>query len=51
MKQYFTGFFSGACLITSFFLFIGAQNSEFGDIKVHSNSIINNGYSSVNILL
>ena len=42
MKQYFTGFFTATCLVSSIFIFIGAQNTEFGDIKAHSISIINN---------
>jgi len=28
MKQYFTGFFTAACLTTSLFLFVGAQNNN-----------------------
>ena len=42
MKQYITGFITASCLVTSFFLFVAAQNTEFGDIKVHSISIVNN---------
>ncbi len=41
MKQYFTGFFTGACLVASSVMFMGAQNKNLGDIEVRSISIKN----------
>ena len=36
MKQYFTGFFTGACLVASAVMFMGASNKNLGDIIVDS---------------
>ena len=36
MKQYFTGFFTGACLVASAVMFMGASNKNLGDITVNS---------------
>ena len=35
MKQYFIGFFTGACLIASAVMFIGATDKNLGDITVN----------------
>ena len=35
MKQYFTGFFTAACLTASVFMFIGAESKNLGDIEVN----------------
>ena len=36
MKQYFTGFFTALCLLTSFILFIGSQKKSLGNLVVDS---------------
>ena len=41
MKQYFTGFFTGACLVASAVMFMGASNKNFGDIVVDSITVRN----------
>ena len=39
MKQYFTGFFTGACLVASAVMFMGASNKNLGHITVDSVTI------------
>ena len=41
MKQYFIGFFTGACLIASAVMFIGAKDKDMGNIVVRSITVIN----------
>ena len=45
MKQYFIGFFTGACLIASAVMFMGAQNQHenLGDITVNSITVLSDG--------
>ena len=40
MKQYFTGFFTAACLTASVFMFIGAESKNLGDIEVNSIKVL-----------
>tara|TARA_Y100000590_G_C15487156_1_gene926267 strand:+ start:58 stop:990 length:933 start_codon:yes stop_codon:yes gene_type:complete len=40
MKQYFTGFFTGACLVVSAVMFMGASDKNLGDIVVNSITVM-----------
>ena len=40
MKQYFTGFFTAACLTASVFMLIGAESKNLGDIEVNSIKVV-----------
>ncbi len=45
MKQYFIGFFTGACLIASAVMFMGATDKNLGDIICTSLKVVNqNGW-------
>ena len=41
MKQYFIGFFTAVCLVTSTFLFIASSNNKFQDLEVRTNTVTN----------
>ena len=43
MKQYFIGFFTGACLIASAVMFMGATDKNLGDITVNSITVMDDG--------
>ena len=43
MKQYFTGFFTGACLVASAVMFMGASDKNLGDITVNSITVMDDG--------
>ena len=43
MKQYFTGFFTGVCLVASAVMFMGASNKNLGDITVNSITVMDDG--------
>ena len=43
MKQYFTGFFTGTCLVASAVMFMGASSKNLGDITVNSITVKDNG--------
>jgi hypothetical protein len=50
MKQYFTGFFTAACLTVSVFMFIGAESKNLGDIEVNSIKVVDkNGKITVHL--
>ena len=48
MKQYFTGFFTGACLVASAVMFMGA--SESGEVGRYQISITSGGIKSNKII-
>ena len=43
MKQYFTGFFTGVCLVASAVMFMGASNKNLGNITVNSITVMDDG--------
>ena len=47
MKQYITGFITAVCLTTSVFMFVGAQNTNLGDIEVTSLRIMGDNGSEI----
>jgi hypothetical protein len=47
MKQYITGFITAICLTTSVFMFVGAQNTNLGDIEVTSLRIMGDNGSEI----